>query len=79
MKQYTIRQPAEFEGRGLFTGEPAVMRFKPASPHHGVVFHFVGDSKPVRIAARDPDYLSFFNVNSQPDLDKALALVAQGR
>ncbi len=31
------------------------------------------------IAPLDPDYLSFFNVNSPPDLDKALALVAQGR
>jgi molybdopterin-guanine dinucleotide biosynthesis protein A len=31
------------------------------------------------IARFDSDYLSFFNINSQPDLDKALALVAQGR
>ena len=31
------------------------------------------------IARFDPDYLSFFNINSQPDLDKALALAAQGR
>jgi molybdenum cofactor guanylyltransferase len=29
------------------------------------------------IARFDPDYLSFFNINSQPDLDKAL--VSQGR
>lgn len=27
----------------------------------------------------DPEYLSFFNINSPADLDKALALVAQGR
>jgi molybdopterin-guanine dinucleotide biosynthesis protein A len=31
------------------------------------------------IASLDPDFLSFFNVNSPPDLEKALALVAQGR
>jgi molybdopterin-guanine dinucleotide biosynthesis protein A len=27
----------------------------------------------------DPDHLSFFNVNTQEDLDRALALVAEGR
>ena len=31
------------------------------------------------IARFDPDYLSFFNINSQSDLDQALALAAQGR
>jgi molybdopterin-guanine dinucleotide biosynthesis protein A len=31
------------------------------------------------IARFDPGCLSFFNINSQPDLDKALTLVAQGR
>lgn len=31
------------------------------------------------IASLDPEFLSFFNVNSPPDLDRALALVAQGR
>ncbi len=31
------------------------------------------------IASLDAAYLSFFNVNSPPDLDKALALVARGR
>jgi molybdopterin-guanine dinucleotide biosynthesis protein A len=31
------------------------------------------------IARFDPDYLSFFNINSPEDLDKALALAAQGR
>jgi molybdopterin-guanine dinucleotide biosynthesis protein A len=31
------------------------------------------------IASFDPDFLSFFNVNSPPDLERALALVAQGR
>jgi molybdopterin-guanine dinucleotide biosynthesis protein A len=31
------------------------------------------------VARFDPDYLSFFNINSPADLDKALALAAQGR
>jgi molybdopterin-guanine dinucleotide biosynthesis protein A len=31
------------------------------------------------ISRFDPGHLSFFNINSQPDLDKALALAAQGR
>ena len=31
------------------------------------------------ITPLDPEFLSFFNVNSPPDLDRALALVAQGR
>jgi molybdopterin-guanine dinucleotide biosynthesis protein A len=31
------------------------------------------------ISRFDPDHLSFFNINSQPDLDQALALAAQGR
>ena len=31
------------------------------------------------ISSLDPDYLSFFNVNTAEDLDRALALVAQGR
>lgn len=31
------------------------------------------------IARYDPEYLSFFNINSPEDLEKALALAAQGR
>ena len=31
------------------------------------------------VDAHDPDHLSFFNVNTQSDLDRALALAAQGR
>lgn len=31
------------------------------------------------VDAHDPDHLSFFNVNRQSDLDKALELAAQGR
>lgn len=52
MKQQTIRKPVEIEGVGLFTGEPAIMRFKPAAPHSGVVFSLLGRSGSVRIPAR---------------------------
>lgn len=31
------------------------------------------------VDAHDPDHLSFFNVNTQADLDRALALAAEGR
>ena len=31
------------------------------------------------VDAHDPDHLSFFNVNTQSDLDRALALVTEGR
>lgn len=31
------------------------------------------------VDAHDPDHLSFFNVNTQSDLDRALELAAQGR
>ena len=31
------------------------------------------------VDAYDPDHLSFFNVNTQSDLDRALALAAEGR
>lgn len=31
------------------------------------------------VDAHDPDHLSFFNVNTQSDLDRALALAAEGR
>ncbi len=52
MKQQTIRKPVEIEGFGLFTGEPAIMRFKPAAPHSGVVFSLLGRSGTVRIPAK---------------------------
>ncbi len=52
MKQQTIRRTAELEGRGLFTGEPVVLRFKPAKPHTGIVFNLVSGSGNVRIAAK---------------------------
>ena len=31
------------------------------------------------VDAHDPDHMSFFNVNTQSDLDRALALAAEGR
>ncbi|UCD30458.1 MAG: UDP-3-O-[3-hydroxymyristoyl] N-acetylglucosamine deacetylase [Planctomycetota bacterium] len=37
-QQQTIRNPVELSGRGLFTGEQAVMRFKPAEADTGIVF-----------------------------------------
>jgi UDP-3-O-[3-hydroxymyristoyl] N-acetylglucosamine deacetylase/3-hydroxyacyl-[acyl-carrier-protein] dehydratase len=52
LKQQTIRQPVELSGRGLFTGEAARMRFRPAHPHSGIVFTLLNESQPVRIAAR---------------------------
>ncbi|MCH8880962.1 MAG: UDP-3-O-[3-hydroxymyristoyl] N-acetylglucosamine deacetylase [Planctomycetes bacterium] len=52
MKQQTIRKPVEITGRGLFTGERAVMRFKPAKPNTGIVFYLSNGPDPVRIPAR---------------------------
>ncbi len=52
MNQQTIRQSVELTGRGLFTGEETLLRFKPAKPHAGIVFNLIERDKPVRIAAR---------------------------
>ncbi len=38
MQQQTIQKPAELEGLGLFTGEPAKVRFLPSEPDTGRVF-----------------------------------------
>jgi molybdopterin-guanine dinucleotide biosynthesis protein A len=43
---------------------------------HEVRVEYISEQE---IAALDPGYLSFFNVNTPSDLEKALALVAQGR
>ncbi len=51
LKQRTIQNPVETEGRGLFTGESVVLRFKPAPPHSGIVFDLLGHNEPVRISA----------------------------
>lgn len=37
-QQQTIEKPAEFSGRGLFTGQEVTVRLKPAPPDSGVVF-----------------------------------------
>jgi UDP-3-O-[3-hydroxymyristoyl] N-acetylglucosamine deacetylase/3-hydroxyacyl-[acyl-carrier-protein] dehydratase len=36
--QQTIEKPTEVSGRGLFTGEPVLVRFKPAGADSGIVF-----------------------------------------
>ena len=38
--------------------------------------HYVPEEE---VASMDPHFLSFFNVNTPEDLDKALGLAAQGR
>lgn len=42
----------ELQGRGLFTGEPAVIRLRPAPPHTGISFIRTDQSPPIRIAAK---------------------------
>ncbi len=49
--QQTIHEPAEISGRGLFTGEPVQVRFKPAGPNSGIVFIRTDQEHPVRIPA----------------------------
>src|SRR5262249_51165510 len=36
--QHTIARPASLSGRGLFSGTPVNVTFKPAAANHGVVF-----------------------------------------
>lgn len=36
--QKTISKPASLSGRGLFHGQPTTLTFRPAPPHHGVIF-----------------------------------------
>lgn len=36
--QHTIAKPASLSGRGLFTGTPATVTFRPAPVNHGIVF-----------------------------------------
>lgn len=42
----------ELNGRGLFTGEPVVMRMRPAEPYSGICFVRTDQSPPIRIPAR---------------------------
>ena len=51
-KQYTISKEVALEGKGLFTSEPAQLRFHPAAANSGIVFVRSDQGKPVRIAAR---------------------------
>ncbi len=51
-QQRTIRREVEFEGRGLFTGEPVTMRVRPGDPQSGIWFVRTDESPPIRIAAR---------------------------
>jgi UDP-3-O-[3-hydroxymyristoyl] N-acetylglucosamine deacetylase/3-hydroxyacyl-[acyl-carrier-protein] dehydratase len=50
--QHTISRDVELEGRGLFTGEPAVLRMRPSAPHTGICFVRTDQNPPIRIAAR---------------------------
>ena len=50
--QQTIHEPVELAGRGLFTGEGAVLRFRPAEADTGVVFLRDDQNPPVVIPAR---------------------------
>ena len=49
--QQTIRTATELGGRGLFTGFPVTVRFKPAPPNSGVTFVRTDQDAPIRIAA----------------------------
>ncbi|MFQ5805948.1 MAG: UDP-3-O-acyl-N-acetylglucosamine deacetylase [Phycisphaerae bacterium] len=51
-QQRTIEKEAELSGRGLFTGFPVTVRFKPAPPGSGVTFIRSDQPEPVRIEAR---------------------------
>lgn len=50
--QQTIERSVEIAGAGLFTGEPATLRFNPAPPDTGVVFVREDQRPPVEIPAR---------------------------
>ena len=50
--QQTIHKPVEMQGRGLFTGEPATLRFFPAEPNTGLRFVRVDQPQPVSVEAR---------------------------
>lgn len=41
----------ELEGRGLFTGAPVMLRFRPGAPHSGIWFVLTDQSPPIRISA----------------------------
>jgi len=49
--QRTIREAVQISGRGLFTGQPATLRFCPAGPDEGIVFVRADRSPAVEIPA----------------------------
>jgi len=51
-QQQTIERETELSGRGLFTGFPVRVRFKPAPPNSGIAFVRTDQPEPVRIPAR---------------------------
>ncbi|GAF96336.1 unnamed protein product, partial [marine sediment metagenome] len=51
-QQQTIGKTVEVEGVGLFTGQPATLRFHPAEPYSGVYFVRGDQPQPGRIEAR---------------------------
>jgi len=51
-QQRTIQKEVELTGRGLFTGFPVTVRFKPAAAGSGIIFVRTDQPEPVRIAAR---------------------------
>jgi UDP-3-O-[3-hydroxymyristoyl] N-acetylglucosamine deacetylase/3-hydroxyacyl-[acyl-carrier-protein] dehydratase len=51
-RQRTIEREVELSGRGLFTGFPVRMRFKPAAAGSGITFVRTDQPEPVHIAAR---------------------------
>lgn len=50
-QQRTIQRETELTGRGLFTGLPVTVRFKPAAIGNGITFIRSDQSTPIRIAA----------------------------
>jgi UDP-3-O-[3-hydroxymyristoyl] N-acetylglucosamine deacetylase / 3-hydroxyacyl-[acyl-carrier-protein] dehydratase len=50
-RQQTIEHEIDLPGRGLFTGLPVTLRFKPAPPGSGVTFVRADQPQPIRVAA----------------------------
>ena len=50
-QQRTINSTVEIEGRGLFTGQRAVVRYHPAPPDGGITFVRTDQPRPIRIPA----------------------------
>ncbi len=51
-RQQTIENEIEITGRGLFTGEPVTLRFRPAPPGNGITFVRGDQTRPIRIPVR---------------------------